>query len=346
MDKFTRLLNLTGLLQQAGTALTFAEIRAQLPDDAYPQRDPESARRGFERDKADLLAMGVPLESVTVSDDPSATAYTIGARRSTGSDRDAGSRHSALSDPGFTPSELAALRFAATAVALRGEAVDSVTDASDGLRKYGGMGTPPAERTVADIRLDANVSELFTAVIDSAPVAFTYAQRTRRVLPVQLANRSGHWYLRSHDLDVGESRTYRLDRLGSPVLRLPPEETDGIAGAGDPSGAHSESSPTMGTLRLRPWEFGGSEPTRVLVALDPPAAAVAIAGDAGLEVLREGPDGSTVVLWVRNPDGLWSWLLSFLDRARVLEPPAMRDAYRRHLESIAAESGSEARSGS
>lgn len=349
MDKFTRQLNLVALLQQAGAALSFAEIRARLSNDAYPQRDPESARRGFERDKADLLAMGVPLESVTVSDDPSATAYTIGTRSGTGSQRRSGSRHGGVSDPGFSPSELAALRFAATAVALRGEAVKSVADASDGLRKYGGMGTPPADRTVADLQLDENVADLFTAVLDSAAVGFTYAGRTRKVLPVQLANRSGHWYLRSEDLDVGESRTYRLDRFESPVLRIPPGSTDRTSMtsvSSEPTGDAARTQPSMGKLRLRPWEFGSDDPVRVVVALDPPAAAVATAGDSDLEVLRVEPTGSTVALSVRNPDGLWSWMLSFLDRAEVLEPPAMRDAYRRHLESIVADSVPEELAGS
>lgn len=328
MDKFTRQLNLIALLQQAGIPLTFAEIRTRLSDGAYPQRDPESARRGFERDKADLLAMGVPLESVTTSDDPSATAYTIGTRGRSDAKRRYGSRHGPVADPGFTPSELAALRFAATAVALRGEDINSVTDASDGLRKFGGLGTASAERTVADLQLDDTVSELFTAVLDSAPVGFTYSGRTRRVLPVQLANRSGHWYLRSEDLEVGESRTYRLDRFGSPVLRLPPGSTDDTPCAPQ----------TMDKLSLRPWEFGRDEPVRVLVVLDPPAAAVVTAGDPDLEVLRVDPEGSTFALSVRNPDGLWSWMLSFLDRAEVLEPHALRDSYRRHVESIAAES--------
>lgn len=338
MDKFTRLLNVIALLEQADVALTFAEIRARLSDEAYPQRDPESARRGFERDKADLLAMGVPLESVTPSDDPSATAYTIGSRHTAARGGDGTSRHRPIADPGFTPSELAALRFAATAVALRGDAVDSVAHASDGLRKYGGMGAPPAERTVADLRLDDNVAELFAAALESTPVGFTYANRTRRVIPLQLANRAGHWYLRSQDLDAAESRTYRLDRFESPVLRLPSAETDGITGAVESAGDTAGSARTMGALRLRPWEFGTSDPVRVLVALDPPAAAVALSGDPDLEVQGESSSGTTVTLRVRNPDGLWSWLLSFLDRAEILEPTETRDAYRRHLESIIAES--------
>lgn len=329
MDKFTRQLNLIALLQQAGAPLTFAEIRSRLRDDAYPQRDPESARRGFERDKADLLAMGLPLESLTTPEDPSITAYRIGSQPNSAR------RHDTVRDPGFTPSELAALRFAATAVALRGESVQDVGDATDGLRKYGGLGAPPAQRTIADLRLDDNVGELFTAILDSAAVGFTYSGRTRRVVPVQLANRSGHWYLRSEDLDAGQSRTYRLDRFESPVLRLPPEQ------AGELSDRfHADADPTgpkgvAGTLRIRPWEFGSAQPVRALVALDAPAAAVAIAGDPDLEVLDRSADGATVALSVRNPDGLWSWLLTFLDRAELLEPSALRDSYRRHLETIA-----------
>lgn len=330
MDKFTRQLNLVALLQQAGAPLTFAEIRSRLPAAAYPQRDPESARRGFERDKADLLAMGVPLEAEPLRDDPSVTAYTVASTRT--SHR----RRQEMSDPGFTPSELAALRFAATAVALRGESVDSVAEASHGLRKYGGMGTPVAERTLADLQLDDNVSALFASILESAPVGFSYSGRTRRVLPVQLANRVGRWYLRAEDLDSREPRTYRLDRIEGPVLDLPPPEAEAALAADcAPSGnGESDPRPSMASLRLRPWEFGRGEAERVIVALDPPAAAVATAGDPDLEVLDEGPEGTRFVLAVRNPEGLFAWLLSFLDRAELLAPASMRDAYRAHLEDI------------
>ncbi len=328
MDKFTRQLNLIALLEQAGSPLTFAEIRSRLRDEAYPQRDPESARRAFERDKADLLAMGVPLESVATPEDPSITAYRIGSKRSSGG-------HAArLGDPGFSPSELAALRFAATAVALRSGSVHDVGDATDGLRKYGGLDTPGAQRTVADLRLDDNVGELFAAILDSAAVGFTYSGRTRRVVPVQLANRSGHWYLRSEDLDAGCSRTYRLDRFESPVLRLPPDDADQSDDELDPDVATTRSRRTQGALRIRPWEFGSAEPVRALVALDAAAAAVATAGDPDLEILESSAEGSTIALAVSNPEGLWPWLLAFLDRAELLEPADLREEYRRHLLSI------------
>ena len=208
MDKFTRQLNLVALLEQAGNDLTFAEIRERLRSEAYPQRDPESARRAFERDKADLLQMGVPLESRSPGDDPSRTVYGI--------------RPSAaeIEDPGFTPEELAALRFAATALALRSEDSTTMEDAVDGLRKYGGLGADEPTRTVAELSLDRNVRTIFTAILERRPVGFTYGAETRRVLPLQLASRAGHWYLRCLHVDGGHSRTYRLDRIEGTVLPL------------------------------------------------------------------------------------------------------------------------------
>ncbi len=316
MDKFTRQLNVVALLQQAGSTLTFSDIRTRLAEGAYPQRDPESARRSFERDKADLLEMGVPLQTVVNPEDPSASGYRI-----------ASGDHS-ISDPGFTPGELAALRFAATAVALRGETVDSVAEAADGLRKYGGVGNPTAPRTLADVNMDENLSTLFSAIIDSAAVGFTYAGRTRRIAPSQLANRAGRWYLRSSDLDALESRTYRLDRIQGAVLRLRPEDVR------DLDEQAVLTAPTAGTLRIRPWEFGDNEPVRVLVALDPPAAAVAIAEDPDLEIADAGPLNTTVALAVRNPVGLWPWILSFLDRAELLEPRTVREAYLDHVRAL------------
>ncbi|MEZ5239825.1 MAG: hypothetical protein R2716_13055 [Microthrixaceae bacterium] len=107
MDKFTRLLNLVALLQQAGEPLTFTEIRRRLRPEAYPQRDPESARRAFERDKADLLEMGMPLQVSQEPGDDGAATYSMGHRSTM------------LRDPGFTPEELGALHFAATAMSFR-----------------------------------------------------------------------------------------------------------------------------------------------------------------------------------------------------------------------------------
>ncbi|MFV0315573.1 MAG: helix-turn-helix transcriptional regulator [Microthrixaceae bacterium] len=327
MDKFTRQLNLVALLEQAGTELTLADIRERLRDDAYPQSDPESARRAFERDKADLLRMGVPLTATPARDDPSTTVYGIDTT------------HTRVDDPGFTPEELAALRFAATAMAVRSDDATTIDDALDGLRKYGGLGRSDETLSVAELNLDRNVNAIFTAILDGRIVGFDYNGEVRRVLPLQLASRGGRWYLRCVQISDGESRTYRLDRIDGPVL--PAEDPDGshsIATADGPGAV----APTD-TLRFRPWEFGDTESRTALVRLDPAAAAVTLAGDPSLEIHSKSDEGTTLALAVRNPQGLWPWLLEFLERAELLEPADLREQFAGLLESMAAESTGKSR---
>ncbi|MGI9579071.1 MAG: helix-turn-helix transcriptional regulator, partial [Microthrixaceae bacterium] len=265
MDKFTRLLTLVALLEQREQPQTFEEIKEELGPDAYPQRNPESARRSFERDKDDLLAMGVPLRADPMWDDPSNTGYTITRERSR------------VADPGFTPAEMAALRMAATALALREDGVSELADASDGLRKYGGMAAPSAEAagtgeaTVAEIRLDSNITEVFGAVVERRRIAFAYNDRTRQVTPLQLSSISGNWYLNCHDHEAGQSRTYRLDRIEGSVISAVDES--GAAPAGEARVVETQS----GTNRFRPWEFGDGDAQLVRVRLDAPAASVALA---------------------------------------------------------------------
>ncbi len=317
MDKFTRLLSLVALLEQSARPKTFEEIREELPD-SYTQSRPETARRAFERDKKDLLDMGVPLRTLDVADDPSGSAYVIRRERS------------AVADPGFTGAELAALRMAATAMALRDEGA-GLADATDGLRKYGGMGPAGDGPTLAEIRLDSNVTELFSAILNGTPVAFTHSDRTRKVLPQHLWSMGGHWYLTCHDLDAGASRTYRLDRLEGAVLPVEPAEE-----RAEKPAAGIESSDAAGPGgRFRPWEFGDGPVESVTISLDAPSATVALAEHPGLEVVEAGDDHTVVRLDVRNREGLFSWLLSFIDRAELVGPPDVRDAFVDHVSGIA-----------
>ena len=318
MDEFTRQLTLVALLQQSPGPLTFTEIRERLGGRGYAQPNPESARQAFIRDKRKLTDMGIPIETRGVPDDPSNSAYTIDRKRS------------AVADPGFTAAELAALRFAATALALRAEGVDEVTDATDGLRKYGGLSGDDPRPTMAEVQLDARLADLFGAILEHRAVGFTHGGRTRRVQPQQLAQHGGHWYLRCHDLDAGSARTYRVDRIDGAVLPLPEEAVPEATAPAAPAG----------TLRFRPWEFAGGEAREVVVRLDAPVAAVALAGDPDLAVTGRDDEGTVVTLAVSNPEGLWPWMASFLDRAEILGPPDVREAYVDHLRGFTAPTAS------
>src|SRR5256885_12570402 len=62
MDRTERLLDLVALLLDAPEPVSFADLREAFPDDYGGGR--ESAERKLERDKAELLQLGVPLEFV------------------------------------------------------------------------------------------------------------------------------------------------------------------------------------------------------------------------------------------------------------------------------------------
>src|SRR5512138_268791 len=65
MQKDQRLLDLAALLLKAAEPVSWREIQEQFPDD-YGAKG-EAAIRKFERDKADLLELGIPLRYVAGS---------------------------------------------------------------------------------------------------------------------------------------------------------------------------------------------------------------------------------------------------------------------------------------
>ena len=97
MDRTERLLDLVALLLDAPEPVPFSDLREAFPDDYGGGR--ESAERKLERDKAELLQAGVPLEYVppSLEDGRDAGGYRI--------DRAA----FFLPDPRLAPEEAAAL---------------------------------------------------------------------------------------------------------------------------------------------------------------------------------------------------------------------------------------------
>jgi predicted DNA-binding transcriptional regulator YafY len=303
--KFERLLNLAALLESNPTPLTAAEIRRRIGSYA----DSDSAfRRTFERDKADLLDIGIPLRSVPgAGPDGDTTGYTI--------DR-------SVADPGLSPAQLAALRAAATRLALRGADLDASGEVRDALRKLGGLLGEPGTATVAEIQLDHVVTRVFEAITAGASVRFTHLGRERHVVPRRLILRGGRWYVATFDLDRAEPRNFRLDRIDGPVELAEP--------------VPDHLDVPVERLRLRAWELGGAAVEPALVLLDAEVAPLAFADGPGIEVVEERADGSLVVrLEVRNASGLWHWLAGFLDRAELLGPPGLRNRWIEHLRELA-----------
>lgn len=312
MDKLERLLNLTAALLNASQPLSASELRARMAG-AYSE-DLTAFRRMFERDKADLRAIGVPIEVTTLHRlDPPVDGYRIPAAGYAGR------------DVRFDPDELAALHLATNLVRLEG-------GAGAGLARLGGaLGgdesviesedeTVAPVATVDELPFHEELSKLVAAAIGHLAVQFVYRDDERRVEPWRLSFHRGRWYLVGWDCGQSAERLFRVDRIDGPVTEVGP--------AARPVG----EGPDPRTIK--PWEFGAGEPVDVRVMVDADQASWA-RHRAGVDGERR-PDGSVVLtLRVREPAALRTFVLDFLDHAEVLEPEWLRDEIVRWLEALA-----------
>jgi predicted DNA-binding transcriptional regulator YafY len=294
-QKLERLLNLTALLLDARRPLTAERIREQLD---YPE-DRVAFRRAFERDKEELRAMGIPLRVEPVPGVlPEVDGYRI--------PRD----EYALRDPGLTTEELAALHLAASAVQVEG------LPATEGLLKLGGLvteGGPDLGVHVAPLPADPNLARLFAAVSARTPVRLRYRDDDRTVDPYRIEFQRGRWYLSGFDHLRGEERSYRLDRIAGDVTPL-----DGPAFEPPATGLPGQARGA--------WELGAEAPVRARVRIDGPQATWAVQHVGPDRVMSADEDGSVVVeLPVTNRAAFRSFVLSFLEHAEILDPPALRD---------------------
>ena len=303
MDKFERLLNLTAALLHTSHPLSASELRKRMAG-AYAE-DKAAFRRMFERDKADLRAIGVPIEVSTLYRlDPPVEGYRIPAAQHAGRDLR------------FDPDELAALHLATNLVRLEG-------GAGAGLARLGGAasvggGEEPVE-AVGELPFHYSLAKLVTAAVGRRAVSFAYRGAERRVEPWRLSFHRGHWYLVGWDLGQSAERLFRVDRIGGEVTETG-EAAHPVGEGPDPR-------------TLRPWEFGAGEPVevRVLVEADQAGWACHRAGVDG----ERRPDGSVVLtLEVRDPAALRSFVVEFLEHAEVLDPQWLRDEFVAWLEAL------------
>ncbi|HEY3724530.1 MAG TPA: WYL domain-containing protein [Acidimicrobiia bacterium] len=303
-DRRERLLNLLAALLETRGGLTRDEIVTN-SSLGYPEA-PESARKAFERDKASLRAMDVPVREEVRGNE---SRYRVDPKEYY------------LPDLDLDEAELEALHVAVTAIGLGGGGGEG----AGALMKLGGLegsgGMPVAELPVVDA-----LAPLFDASRHRAAVAFEYRGRARRVEPWGLTSKFGRWYLIGYDRDAGEMRVFRADRI------------DGDVVAGEPAAFRVPDDFRADVyLADQPWEYGQGRATRVRVRIDAGHHAdLAEQLPAGTPIEHE-PDGSAVVeLSVVNDAGLRSFVLGYLEHAEVLSPPEARAAFTEWLEQIAA----------
>lgn len=202
--KSERLMNLFILLLNARNYVTRDHIRATI--EGYRGQSDEAFSRMFERDKDELRAAGIPIE--TGSNDPDSDEQD--GYRVLRSDFE-------LPPVEFTPSELAVLGVA-NSVWQESVAAQQTTEALATLRAAGIEADPLGIETLRpSIGAEPGLDELLTAIHDRRLVTFDYRGEPRRVHPWRLLQRKGRWFLLGFDLDREAPRHFKLSRFTSRV---------------------------------------------------------------------------------------------------------------------------------
>jgi predicted DNA-binding transcriptional regulator YafY len=296
-ERVERLTNLLALLLESARPLTFAEIEAELAGQ-YPPGS-VAARGAFERDKAVLRELGVPIDQTVLGGDQAGqTAYRIDRARYE------------LRGLDLTPEETQALQVAVAAVRSGSSWGD------EALWKLGAAA--PDElggAVVAHVPTLAQLPALREAIARHSVVEFVYRGDRRRVDPYGLLLRQGFWYVVGRDHRHDEVRTFRVDRIESSV---------------DTGPAHAFERPSdfdpVAAFPADPKALGGGPNVTAVVRFSA-AAAARLEREVGSDrVIARHADGAIDVgIDYVNADAFRSWVLGHRATATVLAPPEARD---------------------
>ncbi|CAB4651061.1 MAG: WYL domain-containing protein [Actinobacteria bacterium] len=241
-----RMLNLLFVLLNSRTPLTREQIRERVP--GYGDSN-EAFERMFERDKAALRDLAIPVETKPVDmfhDD--VLGYRI--------DRS----DWLMPEISITAEERTYLALAASAwqnaqlsTAAR-QAVSSV-DA----REQGAEISVP----VSLAKGRRHITEILAAIANGKTVVFDYVGLNqsevvkRTIDPWRALLHSGHWYLIGFDQDKGEVRTFRTDRIVGDLVETKHDSLESMPKDFDLSAItdtweHSDKDATIATVLVRP----------------------------------------------------------------------------------------------
>ena len=307
-DRSKRLLDLVMLLLGARQPVTFREIREQFA--SYQTTNVEAGLRAFERDKADLLELGVPIRYVTPDEDDSLEdgGYVIDLKRYR------------LPEVNLTPDEISALVLAASvARAVPGGTYPKIVDLA--LKKLAfdvpdALDTPmalvppsvrqmvlvhfPEAQTASARAVGERFADLENATRNRKRVTLTYQTAStgmvtnRDVDPYALVYRDKAWLLVGYCHLRKEVRSFRVDRVLEVKVAPKPKSPDFVRPADFDARTYANRSP---------WTFRVAPTEEVELEIRPEAADLANEDFGADSVRRPGPDGSTVVRFLcGNPE--------------------------------------------
>ncbi|MGH3622803.1 MAG: helix-turn-helix transcriptional regulator [Sciscionella sp.] len=302
-----RLVNLVLCLLSTRQYLSADRIRDIVPGYSDAPSG-EAFFRSFERDKAELRDLGIPLETGRNSVFDSVDGYRI-ARRDY-----------ELGEIDLEPDE-------AAAVALASRLWDSteLTGAAHGaLVKLRAAGIDVDDELPGQVEPKVRTAEpafgpLLAAVQGGQAVSFDYRRsatsevRTRTVEPWGVVSWRGRWYLVGHDRDRTAPRCFRLSRVrgdvrrvGQPEVVHRPEGVDlltYVVGSGD------EAPPTT---PARLWAAAGR------------AHGVRREASVVGELAVDGRAGDVLEIELRQAESAAGWLAGYGPDLLVLEPETLR----------------------
>ncbi|HVZ49980.1 MAG TPA: WYL domain-containing protein [Gemmatimonadaceae bacterium] len=319
----------------------FDVLEREVPAYGARGKSRDAQLRMFERDKDELRALGVPIESVE-NDDGVADRYLLRARdfylpylalvegdQPAAPRRQKGYGYQALRSLAFLPDELNLVVHAGKRVQALGDPV-LAAEARSALRKLA-FDISVADGDDTEL-LAANVAEhepevldvLDTAVRARKRVTFRYHSMgsdetsDREVEPFGLVFVSGAWYLVGRDTAAGALRQFRVRRMSNARANAArPQHPDFTVPPDFALSAYSESR--------HAWELGDADALDAVVAFTRVDGVVQAAMDLGQPV----PGAPRKRRYrVRRVDAFARWLLSLAGHARPQGPREVVDAWR------------------
>jgi proteasome accessory factor B len=342
-DRSKRLLDLVMILLRARMPVTYRDIREQFP--AYQTLHAEAGLRAFERDKADLLDLGVPIRYITPDEDDSLEdgGYVIDLKRFK------------MPEVRLTPDEISSLVLAASvAHAMPGGTYPKIVDLA--LKKLAFdlpelPDTPtefprPAPTPVlvhfpersAGVR--AELGEIY-ATIEAATryrkrVTLTYQAaatgiRSRRDIdPYALIYRESAWLVVGWCHLRREVRTFRIDRIHEAVMAPRPKSPDFERPTDFDVKAYAQRSA---------WTFHSDPTEEIELALAPEAAEVGNEDFGLTAVKRTDGDRTLVTFDCANHEFAATRILAAKGAIRLLRGQRLRARIHDELDAIAAHYG-------
>jgi proteasome accessory factor B len=343
-DRSKRLLDLVMILLRARTPVTYREIRDQFP--AYQTLNVEAGLRAFERDKADLLDLGVPIRYVTPDEDDSLEdgGYVIDLKRFK------------MPEVRLTRDEISALVLAASvAHAMPGGTYPKIVDLA--LKKLAFdlpelPDTPtefprpahnaptvlvhfperrqqaPARPELGDIYATLEAATRLRKRVTLTYQAATNGLVSRRDLdPYAMVYREGAWLVVGWCHLRQEVRSFRVDRIHEAQMAPKPKS----AAFERPTDFDVKAYATRS-----PWTFASEPPEEIQLALTAEAAEVANEDFGPTGVKRVDGDRTLITFDCANPEFAVSRILASKGAIQVTRGERLRARISAELDAVAA----------